>query len=126
MVENRLLGVHSDWEDWTGMLLGVLIGLSPWFVGGQSDQVPMMNGFAVGAVVLLLAQMALVDLHRWQETGTVLCGLWLIVSPFVLGYAATTLALWHFGFGALVVVLAAIELSQDWTLTDKQLVQHGR
>ncbi len=119
----RLFNVHRTWEDWVGMLLGVLIGLSPWFAG-QTEQLPMLNAFAVGAVVLLLAEMELVDLHRWEETGEILCGLWLIASPFVLGYAETTLAIWHFGLGGIVVVLAGIELWQDWTLTDQQLVQH--
>ena len=121
----RFFNVHRNWEDWVGMVLGVLIGLSPWFAG-QTEQLPMLNAFAVGAVVLLLAEMELVDLHRWEETGEILCGLWLIVSPFVFGYAETgTLAIWHFAFGGIVVLLAVVELWQDWTLTDQQLVGHG-
>ena len=31
MSDFRLLGTHKTWEDWCGMLLGVLIILSPWF-----------------------------------------------------------------------------------------------
>ena len=31
MSDFRLLGTHRTWEDWCGMLLGVLIVLSPWF-----------------------------------------------------------------------------------------------
>ncbi len=120
----RFFDVHRTWEDWVGMVIGVLIGLSPWFAG-QSDQLPMLNAIAVGAAVLLLAELELVDLHRWEETGEILCGLWLIAAPFVLGYAETGLATWHFGLGAIVVLLAVIELWQDWTLTDKEMVQHG-
>ena len=121
----RFFNVHRNWEDWVGMVLGVLIGLSPWFAG-QSDQVPMLNAIAVGALVLLLAEMELVDLHRWEESLELLCGLWLIASPFVFGYAGSELAAWHFTLGGIVVVLAAVELWQDWTLTDQQLVQHGQ
>lgn len=117
---------HRNWEDWVGMVLGVLIGFSPWFAG-QSEQLPMLNALAVGAVVLLLAEMELVDLHRWQEGLELLCGLWLIASPFVFGYTeAGTLATWHFVLGGIVVLLAIIELWQDWTLTDQELLQHGR
>jgi hypothetical protein len=121
----RFFKVHRNWEDWVGMLLGVMIGLSPWFAG-QSEQLPMLNAIAVGAVVLLLAEMELVDLHRWEESLELLCGLWLIASPFVFGYAETTMATWHFALGGIVVLLAVIELWQDWTLTDRQLVQHGQ
>jgi hypothetical protein len=53
--------------------------------------------------------------------------LWLIVSPFTLGYAeAGALRYWHFVLGAVVALLAALELWQDWKLTDEQLVQHGQ
>lgn len=121
----RFFNVHHTWEDWIGMVLGVLIGLSPWFAG-QTDQLPMLNAFAVGAVVLLLAEMELVDLHRWEESLELLCGVWLIASPFMFGYVETTLAIWHFALGGIVAVLAVIELWQDWALTDQQLVQHGQ
>ena len=121
----RFFNVHHNWEDWVGMVLGVLIGLSPWFAG-QSDQLPMLNAIAVGAVVLLLAEMELVDLHRWEESLELLCGAWLIVSPFVYGYTEAPLAIWHFAFGGIVALLAAIELWQDWALTDEQLLEHGR
>lgn len=122
----RFFNVHRSWEDWLGMALGVLIGLSPWIVG-QSDQGPMLNAIAVGAAVLLLAETELVDLHRWEESLELLCGLWLVASPFVFGYAAAgELAAWHFTLGGLVVLLAAVELWQDWTLTDEQMVEHGQ
>ena len=121
----RFFNEHRTWEDWVGIVLGVMIGLSPWFAG-QSDQLPMLNAIAVGLLVLLLAEMELVDLHRWQETGEILLGLWLVASPFVFGYEAGVLATWHFALGGIVVLLAVIELWQDWKLTDQQLVQHGQ
>jgi hypothetical protein len=120
----RFISVHRTWEDWVGIVLGVLIGLSPW-IAGYSDQGPMLNAVAVGVVVLVLAEFGLVNLHRWEEIGELLCGLWLIVSPFVFGYTAATLATWHFALGGIVVLLAAIELWQDWTLSDQDLVGHG-
>jgi hypothetical protein len=76
--------------------------------------------------VIALAELELVALQRWEEIGEMLCGLWLIVSPFALGYAdAGNLRFWHFGLGALVALLGAIELWQDWKLGDRELAQHG-
>ena len=122
----RFINVHRTWEDWGGMALGVLIALSPWIAGQSAGEVPMLNAIAVGAVVLLLAESELVDLHRWEESLELLCGLWLIASPFAFGYAeAGTLATWHFALGGIVVLLAVIELWQDWTLSDRDLIQHG-
>jgi hypothetical protein len=48
------------------------------------------------------------------------------VSPFALGYADNgVLMVWHFALGAAVVLLAALELWQDWKLSDEELVRNG-
>jgi hypothetical protein len=121
----RIFEVHRTWEDWVGILLGLLIVLSPWFAGEEGSQAVMLNSGLIGVLVLALAAVELVDLHRWEETGEIICGLWLIASPFIFGYAGTgVLQFWHFGLGAVVVLLAVMELWQDWKLTDKQLAEH--
>ncbi len=122
----RIFNVHRAWEDWVGILLGVLIGLSPWLAGQEDQELVMWNAMLVGALVLFLAAVELVDLHRWEETGEVACGLWLIASPYIFGYAGTgMLQYWHFGLGAVVVLLAVMELWQDRMLSDKELARHG-
>jgi O-antigen/teichoic acid export membrane protein len=122
----RIFDLHRTWEDWIGILLGLLIVLSPWFAGQDDNQTVTLNAGLIGVLVLALAAVELVDLHRWEETGEIACGLWLIASPYIFGYAGTgVLQYWHFGLGAVVVLLAAMELWQDWTLNDKQLAEHG-
>jgi O-antigen/teichoic acid export membrane protein len=122
----RILGVHRTWEDWVGILLGVLIGLSPLFAAQEDNQSVMWNAIIIGALVLSLAAFELVDLQRWEEIGEIACGLWLIASPYIFGYVGTgMLQYWHFGLGAVVVLLAAMELWQDWKLSDKELARHG-
>jgi hypothetical protein len=121
----RFFNVHRTWEDWVGMALGVLIGVSPWIVTQPVGELPMLNAIVIGAVVLLLAESELVDLHRWEESLELLCGAWLIASPFVFGYVDATLAIWHFVLGGIVALLAVIELWQDWTLSDRDMIQHS-
>lgn len=41
MVDMRLFNTHRTWEDWFGIVLGVLIGLSPWLAGQTDNQVVM-------------------------------------------------------------------------------------
>ena len=123
----RLFNVHRSWEDCVSMLLGVLIGFSPWLAGQQHDQSVMWNAVLVGALVLGLAQLEYVSLQRWEEIGEIACGLWLITSPFTFGYAeGGALRFWHFSLGTIVVLIAALELWQDWTLSDEELAQHGQ
>ena len=66
------------------------------------------------------------DLRRWEEGLETACGLWLIASPFIFGYAdAGTLRYWHFVLGAAVVLLAVLELRQDWILSCAELRHHS-
>ncbi|MEN3347508.1 MAG: hypothetical protein V7632_1143 [Bradyrhizobium sp.] len=131
MSDNRFFSTHRPWEDWVGMLLGVLIMVSPWFPLQASDVIDVershlvLNSFVVGMLVLGLAQLEYVALHRWEEVGSLLLGLWLIASPFVLGYSADqALQAWHILLGALVAIVGALQLWQDWNLSEQELAKH--
>lgn len=120
------LNVHRSWEDLISMLIGVLIMISPWMANAVDSQFVVMNAIIVGALVLSLAQMEMIVLRASEEWFELACGLWLTASPFVLGYASSgELRYWHFVLGTLVVLLAVMELWQDWKLSDKQLAEHS-
>src|SRR5207245_11241086 len=84
---------HRTWEDWFGMLLGLLIVVSPWFPFSSHDVMDaerstmILNTFVVGMLVCGLAQLESVALPRWEEIGEIAVGLVLMVSPLVLGYS---------------------------------------
>jgi hypothetical protein len=123
---------HRTWEDWGGMLLGALIIASPWFpiqdeAMRAGQQMIILNTIAIGLVVFGLAQLEYVALQRWQEVITILVGLWLIVSPYVLGYSGGGfLRLYHTSLGVLVVLLGVLQLWQDWGLSDQDMLKHGQ
>jgi hypothetical protein len=50
-----------------------------------------------------------------------------MASPFVFGYAGggEMLMIWHLAVGGIVVLLAILELWQDWTKSDRDLAAHG-
>ena len=121
----QFLGVHRTWEDWLTMALGLVIAVSPWLTGQTEPTTLMWNAVIVGALVMIFGALQLVTLQLWEEGAEILCGLWLIASPFNLGYGGA-LATLHFVLGAAVVVLAAVELYQDWKLSDDQLARHGQ
>lgn len=127
MSSMQFLKTHRSWEDWITMLIGVVIGLSPWLADGTFGPAVIWNAILVGALVLALAQLEYVSLQRWEEIGGVACGLWLIASPFTFGYAdAGSLRFWHFALGAIVALMSIMELWQDWRASDRELAQHGK
>jgi hypothetical protein len=118
---------HHTWEDYVGIVLGVLIGSTPYLAGETSNQAIVLNAAAVGILVLVLASFELVHLRRAEEAGELLCGAWLFASPFLFAYAeAGQLRWWHFALGALVALLAILELWQDWRPSDEALTKRGR
>lgn len=133
MSDFRFFRMHRPWEDWFGMLLGVLIVVSPWFpfpahepADGERSII-ILNTFVVGMLVFGLAQLEYVALQRWEEVGEILLGLWLIASPFLFGYADDqSLQIWHAVLGAVVALLGVFQLWQDWNLSDHDLAQHSQ
>ena len=132
MSDFGFLKTHRTWEDWGGMLLGALIVGSPWFPIHEEGvtagyQMVILNSVAIGLVVFGLSQLEYVALQRWQEVATILVGLWLIVSPYVLGYSGEGfLRIYHTSLGALVVLLGVLQLWQDWGQTDQDMLRHGQ
>ncbi|MDH2342268.1 SPW repeat protein [Bradyrhizobium sp. SSUT77] len=132
MSDFGFLNTHRTWEDWCGMVLGALIVASPWFpiqehsaIGGQ--QMIIVNTVAIGLVVFGLSQLEYVALQRWQEVATIVVGLWLIVSPYMLGYSGEGfLRVYHTSLGAVAVVLGVLQLWQDWDLSDQDMLRHGQ
>jgi hypothetical protein len=122
----RLFNVHYLWEDCLSMALGAVIVLTSWVIGDVGSQAAVINAVIVGILVLALGASEFLDLRRWEEGLETACGLWLMASPFIFGYAgAGTLRYWHLVLGAAVVLLAMLELRQDWKLSDAELSHHS-
>ena len=134
MSDFRFFNTHRTWEDWLGMLLGVLIVVSPWFPSQASHEVidadrsyVILNTFVVGMMVFGLAQLEYVALRRWEEVAGILVGLWLIASPYIFGYHGDgMLRFYHSTLGGLVLLLAALQLWQDLDLSDQDMLKHGQ
>ena len=103
---------HRRWEDYLSAAIGVLVVLSPSLAAGNAaTAVTISTGF-VGVMIVALAMLELMSLQRWEEVLELICGAWVIASPFVLNYGGQ-LRVWHFVLGGIVVALALLELAQD-------------
>ena len=115
MAIKDFLKPHRSWEDGVGLLLGLTIGLTPWLYDQAPVPAIIVNSALTGLAVLMLAQLQIVRLRRWDEVAQLACGVWLVASPFVFDYAHQDhLRFWHWALGGIVSVLAAFELWQDW------------
>jgi hypothetical protein len=62
----------------------------------------------VGVIIAVAALAALARFQEWEEWVNVALGAWLVVSPYLLGFASVAAAFWNqVAVGLLVAILAA-------------------
>ena len=100
---------NAKWCDVANLILGAFLFFSPWIFDFDAGTVSR-NAYIAGIVIAVLAIGALAAFAVWEEWLNLIVGLGVIVSPWVLGFSATTAAAVHIVVGVLASVLAAIEL----------------
>ena len=90
------MNAWKRWQDWANVVLGAWLTIAPFLLGTSSDRNSTWNAVAVGVLVAVIALWALaMPLVRLAEYANALLGAWLIISPFVLGFAGLTTAAWN-------------------------------
>lgn len=56
------------WEEWTNVVLGLWVAISPWLLRFSGDQVTMRNALIVGILVLCIAGWELYELPARPRT----------------------------------------------------------
>jgi len=96
---------------WLVAVAGLWELVSPFILGYSAIRVAMWNAVIVGVVLILLAGWAAlsqeVSTDRTLDWINAILGLWLVVSPFALGYSATMVALWNSAIVGIVVIALA-------------------
>jgi hypothetical protein len=96
---------------WLVTLAGLWELVSPFIMGYSAITVAMWNAVIVGVVLILLAGWAAlsqeVSTDRTLDWINAILGFWLVVSPFVLGYSASMVALWNSAIVGIVVIVLA-------------------
>lgn len=103
---------HRRWEDLASLAIGLVVLLAPMIIQETHEaRVYFSAGFA-GCMIAALALLEMVSLRRWEELLEMAFGLWLAISPYVLGYGGATATL-HVVAGIAVILLAILEYWQD-------------
>ncbi|ATD59594.1 MAG: SPW repeat protein [Janthinobacterium svalbardensis] len=102
------------WQDQVILLLGLWLLVSPWAFSYPEGSPQMINAFASGLVIAVLAAFDLYKTYFWAVVVNLLVGVWVGVSPWVLRIAEQRVVLWNeLIVGIAVVVLALWELRTD-------------
>jgi hypothetical protein len=101
-----------QWEDWVSWGLGIGLVLSPWIFMFWPETKALENAVVTGALLIALEALTLTVLRVWEEGLNIVLGLWLIVSPFVLGLASSAATALFVIVGLAVVVLAVLEMRE--------------
>jgi hypothetical protein len=88
---------------------GLFLFVSPWLFA-YATEVARIDVWASGAAITATSIAAMLAFSEWEEWFNLLLGLWLMVSPWALGFMHTRAMHVSIGFGAMVAFVAAIEL----------------
>jgi hypothetical protein len=97
---------------WINLILGIWLIMSPFVFGSMGLRVTVGNDIILGILLIASSWWILATVTRavgvsWFQ---MLCGIWLVIAPFVLQYRAVTHALANDVFvGILVFVVGLIE-----------------
>jgi hypothetical protein len=118
MASTSNISTHRHREDWCSMGIGAAILISPVIAQTMDRPFVTLNAVAVGLLVMLLAWQELMLPETWEEYLEVAFGLWLAISPWVIGYSDDGLAtVMHVALGGAVAALGVVEFCQDWPTT---------
>jgi hypothetical protein len=102
--------------DLYNLLLAALLFASPWLFRLTKGTARM--DFWVGSVAIAAISIgAIVTYASWEEWANLALGLWLVASPWPLGFAHVPAMHFSVAIGAAVAYLAAIELFLQYDAT---------
>ncbi|QRM30210.1 SPW repeat protein [Microvirga sp. VF16] len=111
----------------TNAVLGGILFLSPWLLGFSQETWAALNARLSGGIVVLLALLALIRTHDWEEWLNVMAGLWIAGAPWLLWFENVLSARWtHVIIGFCIVAMAAFELYRLYSERDDMISPRGR
>lgn len=100
--------LSRQWQDAINFVLGAWLVLSPWLLGYMNELGAARNAYATGAIIAVAALAALVAFHRWEEWVNAILGVWLVVSPWIIGFSGVAYALWNQIIVGIIVAALAL------------------
>jgi len=110
--------------DLYNILLAAFLFTTPWLFA-YANEVVRWDMWIVGAAIMAVALLAIFAYAAWEEWVNTMLGIWLIVSPWLLGFAHTRAMHFSIGIGLAVILMALIELMLGYNPPRENLPQPG-
>jgi hypothetical protein len=95
--------------DLYNLVLAAILLITPWLFT-LTNKTARIDLWASSLAVILISLAAITAFARWEEWANLLLGIWLIASPWILGFAHTRAMHFSIGVGVVIAFLAALEL----------------
>ena len=100
-----------------GAAAGLLLAISPWLASFTSEAVASSNAVLCGLLMLSFTAAAMLQVRDWRSWMNLVPGVWVLLSPWILGFATHIAAgAIHFLIGLIVSIVGWIELCTTETL----------
>jgi hypothetical protein len=95
--------------DLYNLVLAAILLASPWLFT-LTNTTARIDLWASSLAVIAISLAAIAAFAKWEEWANLLLGIWLIASPWILGFAHTRAMHFSIGIGLAITFLAALEL----------------
>lgn len=108
----------QGWEDMLEMLLALWMIAAPFILGFISEGAASASSIFIGSVIFLVSQLGLSRQEPWEEWVNLILAAFLLVSPWLFGYAEITIATINAVASSLcVAVFALISMLHEYSIT---------
>lgn len=95
----------------------LILMASPWLAGFAGDVIASSNAVLCGMLMLSFTAAALIQLRDWRSWMNLAPGVWVVLSPLILGFAANEEATFiYVVVGLIASILGLVELCRTETL----------
>jgi VIT1/CCC1 family predicted Fe2+/Mn2+ transporter len=101
------------WQDFVSLYLGAWAFLTPWVIGHPAGAAVIASYVIAGFMICIFAIIGLVVFGPWPEWVNIVLGAWMLVSPWLLGFASARSLMWSaLLIGAMVMICSGLALSE--------------
>lgn len=101
-------------QDWASLASAVLLFLSPWALRFADANAAARTAWISAVVIAIFSISAIVQFKEWEEWVAMVLGVWLLVAPWIVGFAMVSYAVTAFVVFGIVILVAS--LSELWSV----------
>lgn len=106
-INNITLKNAQRWQDWLTLLVGIWLFITPWIFGFSHTSFAW-SPFIMGALVFLFSIWEIANGKIVAETINLIIGIWIFISPWVLGFSHSANAAWIMFVCGAILILADV------------------